>query len=113
AFDIDGDFLGQIAIGHSGGDIGDVAHLSREVTGHEIDADGQILPRSGHALHLCLAAELPFRTDLTGDARNFGGKRTKLVNHGVDDVYELQNFAADIDGDLLRQVAGGDGGRHF
>src|SRR5262249_45635934 len=41
---------------------------------------------------------------------HFAGKGAKLLDHGVKRLFELQNFAADVDGDLAREVAGGDGG---
>jgi len=49
-------------------DVGDGADLAGQVAGHRVDAVGEVLPRPGHALHLGLAAELPFRADLAGHA---------------------------------------------
>src|SRR6059058_5232129 len=46
-------------------------------------------------------------------SRAFGSKGTKLIDHRVDRVFELQNFTAHIDGDLFRQVAIRKGGRDF
>ena len=37
----------------------------------------------------------------------------ELVDHDVDGVLELEDFALHVDGDLLRQVAARDGGRHL
>ena len=37
----------------------------------------------------------------------------KLVDHRVDGVLQLEDFALHVDGDLLRQVAVGDGRRHL
>ena len=96
-----------------GRDVGDVAHLAGQVRGHRVDVVGQVLPRAGDARHFGLAAELAFGADLARDARDFGGERAQLIDHRVDGVLELQNLAADVDGDLLRQVAVGDGHRHF
>ena len=31
---VDGDLLGQVALGHGGGDLGDVADLAGQVAGH-------------------------------------------------------------------------------
>ena len=64
------------------------------------------------ALHLGLAAELAFGADLAGDARHFGGERAELIDHGVDGVLQLEDLALHVDGDLLRQVAVGDGRGH-
>src|SRR5262249_25041389 len=42
-----------------------------------------------------------------------GGEGAQLVHHRVDGVLQLEDLAAHVDGDLLRQVTGGDGGRHL
>ena len=47
-------------------------------------------------------------TRVTSDAND-----DELIHHRVDGVLQLENFAPDIDRDLLRQVAIGDGGGHF
>ena len=83
-FDVDGDLLGQVAVGHGGGHFGDVAHLAGEVAGHRVDAVGQVLPGAGHALDLGLAAELAFGADFAGHARHFRGERAELIHHLVD-----------------------------
>src|SRR4051812_9739396 len=110
---VDGDFLRQIALGDRGRDFGDVADLAGQVRAHRVDAVGEILPGAGDAAHLGLAAELAFGADLAGDARDFAGKGVELVHHGVDGVFQLQDLAADIDGDLFRQIATRDRGRHL
>src|SRR5207247_7399272 len=114
AVDVDGDFAGEIAFGHRGGDAGDVADLGGEVAGHGVDAVGQVLPGAGHALDFGLAAEFAFGADFEGHARHFGGERVQLVDHGIDGVLELEDFAFDVDGDFLGEIAvghgGGDGG---
>src|SRR5207244_2891038 len=69
----------------------------------------EVLPRAGHAAHLRLTAELAFRAHFPCDTRHFRRKRPKLIDHRVDRVLELEDFAFDIDGDLLREVAVGDG----
>src|SRR4029077_10801520 len=109
---VHGDLLGKVAAGDRGGDVGDVADLRGQVGGHEVDVVGQVLPCTGDAGHLGLAAELAFSADLARHARHFGGKRVELVHHGVDGVLQLQNFAPHVDGDLARKVAARDGGRH-
>src|SRR5262249_10244495 len=48
-----------------------------------------------------------------GDTRHLAGEGVELVHHGVDGVLELEDFAAHVDGDLLRQVAAGNGGGHL
>src|SRR5205823_5281134 len=109
---IDRDLAGQVAAGHGRGHVGDVAHLAGQVAGHEVDVVGQVFPYAGHARHHGLAAQLALRTHLAGHARHFRGERPQLVHHRVDGVLELEEFAADVHGDLLRQVAVGDGGGH-
>src|SRR6185436_18208085 len=109
---VHGDLLGQVAVGHGGGDVGDVAHLAGEVAGHGVDAVGQVLPGAGHALHLGLPAELPFGADLAGHARDLGREARELIDHRVDDVLQLQDLALDVDGDLLGEVAVGHGLGH-
>ena len=63
------------------------------------------------ALHLGLPAELALGADFLRDARDLGGERVELIDHLVDDVLDLEDLALHVDGDLLRQVAAGDGGR--
>ncbi len=112
ALDVDGDLLREVAGRDRLGDVGDVAHLRGQVRRHQVDRVGQVRPRAGDALHFGLAAELAFGADLARDARHLGGERAQLVDHRVDGVLQLEDLALDVDGDLLRQVAGGDGGRH-
>src|SRR5439155_1738692 len=110
ALDVDGDLLGQVAAGDGLGDLGDVAHLAREVAGHRVDVVGQVLPGPGHAGHLGLAAELPFRGDLAGHAGDLGRDGPLLVDLRIDGGLQLQDLALHVDGDLLGEVAVGDGG---
>ncbi len=107
---VDGDLLGKIAVGDGGGDVGDVADLRREVRGHEVHRIGEVFPRAAHPLHLGLAAELPFGADFARDARHFRSEGVELVDHRVDGVFEFEDFAFDVDRDLLGEIALGDGG---
>ena len=50
ALDVHRDLLGEVAVGHRGGDVGDVADLAGQVAGHEIDAVGEVFPGAGDAL---------------------------------------------------------------
>ena len=59
----------------------------------EIDGIGQVLPRAGDARHVGLAAEPPFGADLARHARHFAGKPVELVDHRVEGLLELQDFA--------------------
>ena len=121
AADVDRDLLGEVAIGHRDRDLGDVANLAGQIVGHRVHALGQVLPDARHLRHLGLAAELAFGADLAGDARHLGGEHAELLDHRVDDVGRLQEFAAqrpsfDVELDGLQQVAlrhGGDGARNL
>src|SRR5204862_311572 len=66
---------------------------------------GQVLPGSGHAGDLRLAAELAFGADLARHAGHLRGEGVELVDHGVDGVLELEDLAPHVDRDLARQVA--------
>ncbi len=103
----------QVALGHRGGHFGDVTHLAGQVRGHEVHVVGQVFPRAGDAAHIGLSAELSFGAHFAGHARHLGGEGVQLVHHGVDGVLQVENFAAHVHGDLLRQVAGGDSGGDF
>src|SRR5207237_216789 len=105
AADIDGDLFGQIAVGYRGRHGRDVAHLVGQVRRHRVDSFGQILPGAGDAAEVRLTAELPFGADFARDARHFRGEGVELIDHRVDGVLQLEDLAADIDGDLARQVA--------
>src|SRR4029079_1229702 len=61
--------------------------------------------RAGDTRNHCLATELAFRADFTGNARHFRGETVQLVHHRVDRVFQLENLALDVDGDLAREVA--------
>ena len=110
---VDRDLLRQVAAGHGRRHFGDVAHLAGEVAGHEVHAVGEIFPRAGDALHVGLTAELAFGAHFAGHARHFRRERAELIDHRVDGVLQLENFALHVDGDLLRQVAVGHGRGHF
>src|SRR5262249_29299048 len=107
AFDINGDLLRQVAVGHRGCDFGNVSHLPGQVTGHEVDVVGEVFPRPGHAFPFTTLFRSAFGADFARHARDFRGERTELVDHRVDGVLEFENLAFDINRDLLRQVAVG------
>ena len=104
-------FLRQVAVGDRGDDLDDAADLGGQVRRHEIDVVGQVLPDARHAFHFGLAAEFSLGADFARDAGNFRGERSKLIHHGVHGVLQFEDFALNIDGDFLRQVAVGDRGR--
>ena len=113
ALHVDGDLARQVAARHGGRHLGDVAHLRGEVGRQQVDVVGQVLPGAGDARHHRLAAEPAVGADLARDARHFGGEGAQLLDHGVERFLEQQDFAAHVHRDLLRQIAAGDGGRHF
>src|SRR5262249_5636383 len=78
-----------------------------------VDGVGQVLPRACHAADVGLSAELAFGADFAGHAGHLGGERGELIDHRVDDVLDLEDLAAHVHGDLLGQVAHGDGGRYL
>ena len=91
----------EVAVGDAGDDARDAADLLREVTGHDVDGVGQVLPGTGDAGHVRLAAELAFGADFACDARDFGGERVELVDHRIDRIFELEDLALDRDRNLL------------
>ena len=100
------DLLGQVAPGHGRGHLGDVAHLAGQVAGQLVYVVGQGLPGARDARHLGLAAEVALGAHFTGHPGHFGGERRKLVHHRVDGPFQVEDLAAHVDLDLLRQVAG-------
>jgi hypothetical protein len=97
----DRDRPGQVASGHSGGDLRDRADLSGQVSGQLVDVLGQVAPGAGHTCHLGLAPEAPFGADLTGDTGDLVGEGGQLVDHRVDGALQLEDLALGIDSDLL------------
>src|SRR6202022_755097 len=82
-FHVHRDRARQIATSHSSGHFGDVSHLAGEVSGHGVDGVGEILPGSGYAGDVGLAAQAAFGTDFAGHTRNFTGEAVELTAHGV------------------------------
>src|SRR5205085_831885 len=86
ALDVDGDLLGQVAVGDRRRNLGDVAHLPSQFTGRPVAVVAQVLPLSLHDALPILAAQLSFRAYLAGDARHLGRERVELIDHRVDGV---------------------------
>src|SRR5207253_1520126 len=80
---------------------------------HRVHRIRQVLPNACDALDLGLTAELSFRSDFTGHAGDFRGEAVELVDHRIDGVLQLEDFAAHINGDLRREVAAGYGCGHL
>ena len=98
---IDRDLLGEITACYCCGNFRNVAYLTGEIPGHEIYTVGQILPSTCHAMNVRLSAKNSFRADLARDAGYLRCKRAELVHHGVDGVFQLQNFPLHINSDHL------------
>ncbi len=110
ALDVNGDLLGQVAVGDRRRDLGDVAHLAGQVAGHQVHVLGEVLPDATHALHLCLAAQLALGAHLAGDARHLGGKQAQLIDERVHcpsrlEELALQAPAVDLHRHRLRKIA--------
>ncbi len=110
---VHGDFLGEVAVRHGHGHIGNVPHLIRQVARHGIHAVGQVLPGAGYPRHNRLSTQLAVRAHFTSDPRDLGREAAQLIDHGVDRVFELKDLAAHIRRNLFREIAVGDGDRHF
>src|SRR5262249_56392171 len=80
-----------------------------QVGGNDGDVFRQIFPNTGDVTNLGLAAELTFGADLACDPGDFGSETAQLIDHGVDGIFELENLAAHVDSNFLRQIAVGDG----
>src|SRR5215471_17420958 len=68
------DLFGEVAVGHRGGHVGDVADLGSEVAGHKVDAVCKVFPGSPDSEHLRLTAKLSIGADLAGHTGDFGSE---------------------------------------
>lgn len=69
------------------------------------------MPSALDILDLGLDSELPFRTDLACDSGDFRGENSKLVNHIIDRVDQVEDLSGHLDAnDLLREVSTSDRG---
>src|SRR5205814_2372862 len=101
------DLAPQIAVRDGGYNGGDAAHLIGQIARHRIDVVGEVLPGPCDARDLGLTPELALCPHLPGDAGDLAGERIELVDHGVDRVLLLEDLTADVDRDLLGQIAPG------
>src|SRR5690606_34075064 len=106
---LDGDVLREVALRDGARDLRDVADLRGEVRGQPVDAVRQLLPNPRHPSAVRLASQLAFGPDLASDPDHLGREGAELIDGGVDGVFELEDFAARLDGDLLRQISVRDG----
>lgn len=103
------DFLCEVSLGDGCGDLDNVAHLGRQIVGHGVDVDGQIVPHALDAPNVGLSAQYTLGSDISCYARDFGCKCSKLVHHGVYGLLELQDFSLCWSLNLLCQIAVSDG----
>src|SRR5262249_55417615 len=61
---VDGDLLGEVAVGNGDRHLGDVAHLRRQVARHLVHVVGEVLPRARHPGDRGLAPQLALRPHL-------------------------------------------------
>ena len=101
---------GQVALGDGGGHFGDGAHLVGQVVGQQVDVAGKVLPGAGGAGHVGLTAETAFDADFAGHGGHLIGEGGQRVGHVVDGLGERGHFALGVHGELLVQIAVGDGG---
>src|ERR1700722_2486259 len=106
--------LGEISVGYRGHHLHDAANLLSKIGRHKVHIVRKVLPGAPDTGNLRLAAQLALGADLARDARNFGGKAVELIDHRVDRVLQLKDFALYIDSDLAAQItarnSGGDVG---
>src|SRR5437763_549659 len=83
--------------------------MAGEVSGHGVHRCREIFPRSGNTGDVRLSTKTSFCSYLASYARYFAGEPVELVHHRVQRFFELQDFTANIDRDLARQIAAGNG----
>jgi len=112
AFDVDRDFARQVAASYGSGDFGNVSDLTVRFPAMEFTESVrsfQVPARRERWPGLRAA----FAADFAGDACDFSGETVELVDHCVQRFFELQDFAAHVDGNFAGQIAIGNGGRDF
>jgi len=86
------------------------SNLGSQVCGELIDNTCELAPGAFNINDMSLTAELAIGADLLTDSGDFAGKELELVDHGVDDILELNHDEALYrDGNFLRKVATSDG----
>ena len=113
ALDIDGDLLGEVAVGHGGGDLGDVAHLAVRLPAMKLTLSVRSFQVPATPLTSAWPPSLPSVPTSRATRVTSAANEAELIDHRVDGVLQLQDLALDVDGDLLGEVAVGDGGGHL
>ena len=109
----DRDRTGQVALGNSGGDLGDGANLIRKIRRKLVDVIGKIAPDSGRAGHAGLAAQFSFDADFARHRSDLIGECRERIDHSVDGVGQFRDFAFGFEDQLALQVAIGHRRNHF
>ncbi|MNC19099.1 hypothetical protein D3C75_670250 [compost metagenome] len=89
AFGFHSQFLLQVTVRYRRYDLGDSAHLIRQVGRHNINVVGEVFPDPPHTADLGLSAQFTVRTNLTRHTRNLRGERIQLIHHRIDCVLQL------------------------
>src|SRR5207249_4994964 len=113
ALDVDRDLLGEVALVDGCRDLCDIAHVRGEVAGQLVYIGGASCTGTGCTQGIGLSAQAALGADLASHAGDLAGKGVELVDHAVDRVLQVEDLTADVDGDLLGEVALGDGCRHL
>ena len=79
--------------------------MSGQIRRHEIHVVGKVFPGAADIGHDGLSAEFAFGSDFASDAADFGCECVELIHHRIDGVFQFEDFAFHVHGDLARQVA--------
>ena len=109
---VDGDLLREVAGRYGRRHVGDVANLRGEVAGHRVDRIGKIFPRAGNAFEPRPVRRAFLRNRLRARRASLQ-KRNALSWSTIVLIVSLSSRISplNVDGDLLRKVALGDGRR--
>lgn len=99
--------------------------LLSQITGHDVDALGQVLPCARYSRYGGLSTELSVRSDFPGDTAlvsscsrrvsrrsspsNLRREAPQTIHHPVDSLLHIQNLSERLDVDLLGQISFCDG----
>ena len=103
----------QVALRHGRGHFRDGAHLRGEVRRQQVHVGREVLPGSGGAGHVRLAAEPAFHADLARHRRHLVREDAERVRHAVDGVGERGDLAFRFHREALAQFAVRHRGHHL
>src|ERR1019366_5382487 len=97
ALDISRNLLAQITVSDRRRHLGDVTHLPREISRHQVDVVSQLLPRPATLNRpRRRLTKLPLSPDLTRHTRNLRHEPVELINHRIDRVLELEHLTGQV-----------------